>query len=42
MEDMTLENEDASDVFLLDVDGEPLGRLPLSIEVVPNAIEIRA
>jgi YegS/Rv2252/BmrU family lipid kinase len=33
-------NEAASDTFLLDVDGEPLGKLPISIEIVPNAIEV--
>jgi diacylglycerol kinase (ATP) len=27
---------------LLDVDGEPLGRLPLSVEVVPGALTLRA
>ena len=26
--------------FLLDVDGEPLGRLPMDIEMVPGAIEV--
>lgn len=40
--EIDLVGDEARDVFLLDVDGEPLGRLPLSIEVVPNAIEIRA
>jgi len=40
---MTLDlvNEDAKRVFLLDVDGEPMGTLPLEIEVVPNAITLR-
>jgi YegS/Rv2252/BmrU family lipid kinase len=32
-------NEAVGDAFLLDVDGEPLGKLPISIEMVPNAIE---
>lgn len=35
-------NQAASDAFLLDVDGEPLGRLPISIEIIPNAIEVFA
>lgn len=38
--EMVLKNQDVADKFLLDVDGEPLGRLPLSIEVVPGAIEV--
>ena len=36
-----LENERARDVFLLDVDGEPLGGLPLDVELVPRALTIR-
>jgi len=40
--EIDLVGDDARDVFLLDVDGEPLGRLPLTIEVVPKAIELRA
>lgn len=40
--DLDLENEDARDVFLLDVDGEPLGGLPVSIELVPGALTLRA
>jgi YegS/Rv2252/BmrU family lipid kinase len=35
-----LENSQVRDVFLLDVDGEPLGCLPLEIELVPRAIRI--
>jgi YegS/Rv2252/BmrU family lipid kinase len=35
-----LENVDARDVFLLDVDGEPLGGLPVEIELVPQAVRI--
>jgi YegS/Rv2252/BmrU family lipid kinase len=35
-------NRDAADRFLLDVAGEPLGRLPLTIEVVPRALEVLA
>lgn len=40
--ELDLANEDARDVFLLDVDGEPMGTLPLSVEVVPNALVLRA
>ena len=32
-------NEQARDLFLLDVDGEPLGTLPMEVELVPGAIE---
>jgi YegS/Rv2252/BmrU family lipid kinase len=35
-----LKNERARSTFLLDVDGEPLGRPPLSIEVVPQALPV--
>jgi diacylglycerol kinase family enzyme len=35
-----LENEAASDRFLLDVDGEPLGKLPITIEAVPRALHV--
>lgn len=35
-------NEAIGDTFLLDVDGEPLGKLPILIELVPNAIEVLA
>jgi YegS/Rv2252/BmrU family lipid kinase len=38
---LELENADAASVFLLDVDGEPMGSLPLEIEVVPKAIVLR-
>jgi diacylglycerol kinase family enzyme len=37
-----LVNERAASTFLLDVDGEPLGRLPLEIEVVPSRVHVRA
>jgi diacylglycerol kinase (ATP) len=40
--EMDLENEDARASFRLDVDGEPLGGLPLSIEIVPRAVMMRA
>jgi diacylglycerol kinase (ATP) len=39
--EMDLENEDARSTFRLDVDGEPLGGLPLAIEVIPRAIVLR-
>ena len=39
--EMDLENEDARETFRLDVDGEPLGGLPLAIEVIPRAIVLR-
>ncbi|MBX3215012.1 MAG: diacylglycerol kinase family lipid kinase [Labilithrix sp.] len=39
---LELANQDARDVFLLDVDGEPMGGLPLEIEVVPRALTVRA
>lgn len=40
--DIDLENERARDVFLLDVDGEPLGGLPLEVELVRGALTLRA
>ncbi len=39
---LELIDDRAKGTFLLDVDGEPLGRLPLTIEVVPNALHVRA
>jgi diacylglycerol kinase (ATP) len=36
-----LENDDARGVFLLDVDGEPLGGLPLEVELVPRVLALR-
>jgi YegS/Rv2252/BmrU family lipid kinase len=36
-----LENEGARPVFLLDVDGEPLGGLPIDVELVPKALALR-
>jgi len=36
-----LQNEDARSVFLVDLDGEPVGRLPLAIEMVPRAVTLR-
>jgi YegS/Rv2252/BmrU family lipid kinase len=38
---LDLENEHARSVFLLDVDGEPLGGLPLEVELVPRALRVR-
>ena len=35
-----LVNMDVADKFLLDVDGEPLGRLPIEIELIPKGIEV--
>lgn len=37
-----LENEAARAVFLLDVDGEALGGLPMDVELVPQALRLRA
>lgn len=37
-----LNGAEAGDRFLLDVDGEPLGRLPLRIEVIPRALRVCA
>jgi YegS/Rv2252/BmrU family lipid kinase len=39
---LDLANDDARDVYLLDVDGEPMGGLPLTVEVVPKALTLRA
>lgn len=39
---IALRNEEIADRFLLDVDGEPLGRLPMEIEVMPGALEVLA
>jgi diacylglycerol kinase (ATP) len=36
-----LDNERARDVFLLDVDGEPLGGLPFEVTLAPKALTIR-
>ena len=35
-----LENEEARSSFLLDVDGEPLGTLPLEVRVLPKALRV--
>lgn len=36
-----LENQEVAERFLLDVDGEPLGRLPITIELLPGALRVR-
>jgi YegS/Rv2252/BmrU family lipid kinase len=36
-----LENEEARSTFLLDVDGEPLGGMPLEVQLVPGALRLR-
>lgn len=36
-----LDNEDARERFLLDIDGEPIGGLPLEVEVLPGALTLR-
>lgn len=35
-----LVNKGIADKYLLDVDGEPLGKLPLSVELMPRALEV--
>ncbi len=40
--DIELKNDGIRDNFPLDVDGEPLGTLPISVEVVPKALEVYA
>lgn len=40
--ELDLANEDARDSFLLDVDGEPMGGLPLRVELHPAALTLRA
>lgn len=39
--ELDLLDEDARDRFLIDCDGEPLGRLPLAIDVVRAAVALR-
>jgi diacylglycerol kinase (ATP) len=39
---LELVNEDASSQYVLDVDGEPMGELPIEIECVPKALVLRA
>jgi diacylglycerol kinase family enzyme len=38
--DVELVNDEVRSRFLLDVDGEPLGRLPIKVELLPRAVEI--
>ncbi len=40
--ELDLANDDVRDVFLADVDGEPMGGLPLRIDVMPKALVLRA
>ncbi|AGP41257.1 hypothetical protein BE04_32485 [Sorangium cellulosum] len=40
--ELTLLNRDVEHAFLLDVDGEPLGRLPITVTLEPKAIEVLA
>jgi YegS/Rv2252/BmrU family lipid kinase len=40
--ELRLEDETAERRFLLDVDGDPLGSLPLAVEVVPHGLRVRA
>ena len=40
--ELLLEDEAAEHRFLLDVDGEALGSLPLSVEVVPKRLNVRS
>jgi YegS/Rv2252/BmrU family lipid kinase len=39
---LELVNRSAENVYLLDVDGEPMGSLPLEVELVPKALTLRA
>ncbi|MBI4701285.1 MAG: diacylglycerol kinase family lipid kinase [Deltaproteobacteria bacterium] len=38
--EVRLRNEEIRRSFLLDVDGEPLGQLPIDVQLVPRAIEV--
>lgn len=40
--DLRLRNESVRRRFLIDADGEPLGMLPMSIELLPRAIDVLA
>jgi len=40
--ELRLLNQGANEVFLLDVDGEPLGGLPLEVELLPSALTVLA
>ncbi len=39
--ELSLENDDAKELFLLDLDGEPLGGLPITVDLVPGALSLR-
>ena len=39
---LDLENNDARELFLNDVDGEPLGGLPIHVEMHPRALTLQA
>ena len=39
--EIDLTSDEARSVFLLDVDGEPLGKVPVSIELLPRAVTLR-
>lgn len=39
--ELSLENADARAQFLIDLDGEPLGGLPITVKVVPGALALR-
>ena len=39
---IALKNQAVAERFILDVDGEPLGQLPLEIELMPGALEMLA
>ena len=39
---LMIENEDARSVFLIDCDGEPMGGLPIAIDVVKGGLRLRA
>jgi len=38
---LELQNQDARDVYLLDLDGEPVGMLPIEIQLLPGAVTLR-
>jgi len=39
---LVLRDESVSDRYLLDVDGEPLGKLPIDVEMLPGALDVLA
>ena len=40
--EIMLDNDDAKERFLIDLDGEPVGGLPMTVEIVPGALRMRA